>query len=137
MNYLRDADLPHTVYRFFAADGALLYVGCSRKLWSGRMTAHASDKTWYPQIATITLEHYDTLAPAADAEALAIHNESPRYNIKTPVTQCPKCGGHRTSNSEGRFRCKKCKREYGNDYYKRVGRAAYELRKFQKSKKVY
>jgi predicted GIY-YIG superfamily endonuclease len=69
-----------TLYRFFAADGRLLYVGITGSL-SGRLMSHNSDKPWFTQIATATFQHHRTRTEAIKAELLAIHREGPLYNV--------------------------------------------------------
>lgn len=70
----------HSLYRHFSADGALLYVGVSVNAVS-RLGGHRRSG-WFWDIATITLEHYDTKDEALLAEALAITYEKPLHNGK-------------------------------------------------------
>lgn len=67
------------LYRFFDADGDLLYVGIAMNPRS-RFNGHASDKEWWPQVARKTVQWYPSrvLADAAETEAIAL--EKPRYN---------------------------------------------------------
>lgn len=71
------------LYRFFDADGALLYVGISCQP-EVRFTQHAADKAWWPQVARTEVVWYDDRLAAAAAEAQSILNESPLWNIATP-----------------------------------------------------
>jgi GIY-YIG catalytic domain-containing protein len=75
------SDRQHTtVYRFFDVDGDLLYVGITGR-GKKRTSQHAADKRWWPQVASATFSHYPSRAAAADAEAKAIRDEHPLYNI--------------------------------------------------------
>lgn len=71
-----------TLYRHFDASGALLYVGISLSVLD-RLTAHRASR-WHSDIAAVTLEHFPTREAALDAEAEAITNENPKYNIARP-----------------------------------------------------
>jgi predicted GIY-YIG superfamily endonuclease len=67
------------LYRFFNADGALLYVGITHRL-NERLSAHKKQKAW-DEVAQITLQHYPTRELAADAEVKAIQTENPHWNV--------------------------------------------------------
>lgn len=67
------------VYRHFAADGSLLYVGMTLCLAS-RLRGHLSDSAWAREISRIEIERYATRKQAAAAEHAAIVSELPRYN---------------------------------------------------------
>lgn len=67
------------VYRFFDADGELLYVGCTFDM-GPRIAQHRRDKRWWEQVVTVTLERHPDRRTALDAEAAAIADERPRYN---------------------------------------------------------
>lgn len=69
-----------TLYRFYDNDKRLLYVGISvrgPRCWR----EHASDKVWYSDVATATMEHFPTTAEALKAEEAAIKTEAPAYNV--------------------------------------------------------
>lgn len=68
------------LYRFFDADGDLLYVGISLNPWT-RWKQHKSVKDWAEDVASSTIEWHDTREEALDAERLAIIDERPRYNV--------------------------------------------------------
>lgn len=68
-----------TLYRQFDKDGMLLYVGISLKLGQ-RMSQHRRKTHWFKAVASITLQHFDTLAEALVAEKIAIDAESPLWN---------------------------------------------------------
>lgn len=69
------------LYRFYAADGTLLYVGISKSAIV-RMIQHATDKQWWDDVARIDVERI--LGPrknAERAERTAIALENPKHNI--------------------------------------------------------
>jgi len=70
---------PTALYRAFADDGALLYIGVSADP-EVRYTQHAGDKPWWPEVAAKTTEWFETRALALAAETAAIKTELPRYN---------------------------------------------------------
>jgi predicted GIY-YIG superfamily endonuclease len=45
------------LYRLYAADGTLLYVGVTGKL-SARFYSHSREKRWWPQVAGMRLAWY-------------------------------------------------------------------------------
>lgn len=68
------------LYRLFDAEGRLLYVGIAynpRARWLG----HSSTKPWWKQVARREVEWHETRSAALGAEAEAIVNERPLYNI--------------------------------------------------------
>lgn len=69
----------HTLYRFFDADGQLLYIGKTTNV-RARFRAHA-DKEWWGDVADSSLEHYATADAVAAAEVAAIRAEAPRHNV--------------------------------------------------------
>lgn len=68
------------LYRLYAADGALLYVGISRSALR-RLGQHLAEKPWAEEVARTTVEWFDTREAAAAAEVAAIVTERPRHNI--------------------------------------------------------
>jgi predicted GIY-YIG superfamily endonuclease len=69
-----------TLYRHFAKDGALLYVGISLS-WPKRTKSHARGSRWFTQITSVTMEHFPTREAALDAERAAIIAEKPKHNV--------------------------------------------------------
>lgn len=69
---------PTYVYRLYAGDGELLYVGITNNI-GHRFHQHAKREWWYA-VAEATLDVYKTRDGARLAEAKAIRDESPRYN---------------------------------------------------------
>lgn len=74
----------HALYRFYSADGELLYVGITVDP-GRRFPQHQLDKPWWHEVSGITLSApYPNRESAAAAERLAIEVEAPRYNIQRP-----------------------------------------------------
>lgn len=67
------------LYRHYAADGQLLYVGISLSA-ANRLSQHARDSNWFGDIARVEVEHYASRTLAMEVERLAIKNESPLWN---------------------------------------------------------
>lgn len=73
------------LYRFFDADGALLYVGKSTHAWD-RFAEHRRGSAFYPDAAAVTLQRgFVSEAELAAAEVSAIRSENPRFNINLKV----------------------------------------------------
>lgn len=68
------------LYRLFNAAGDLLYVGVTQ-CGEERFTEHRKDKPWWPEVATHTIQIYDSRDAVLLAERLAIYREKPRYNV--------------------------------------------------------
>lgn len=68
------------LYRHFAADGALLYVGISLS-WPARTKTHSREKDWFGDVAQVTIQQFATRQAAIDAEREAIRREKPRFNV--------------------------------------------------------
>lgn len=69
-----------TLYRHFAGDDSLLYVGISLS-WPTRTKAHASGSRWFDQVSRVEIERFPTREAALEAERDAIKAEKPKYNI--------------------------------------------------------
>ena len=68
----------YAVYRCYADDGQLLYVGETGDLGT-RFASHAQ-KLWFTLVRGFTLEWYADELDALNAERRAIHVEHPKYN---------------------------------------------------------
>ncbi|OMB79266.1 GIY-YIG nuclease family protein [Mycolicibacterium conceptionense] len=69
------------LYRFFDAEGGLLYIGKSVNAWH-RFSDHRRSSTFYPEAASITLQRgFSDEVDLIEAEAAAIRAEQPRYNV--------------------------------------------------------
>lgn len=67
------------VYRYFDADGNLLYIGTTANA-EARYRHHASKSVWFREIANSTYEQFDTRTEALAAEKAAIEAERPLHN---------------------------------------------------------
>lgn len=75
------SESPCVLYRVFAASGVLLYVGVTVNYWA-RMANHQRSSPWWHRAYTITIKRYGRLAAGAAAEAAAIREEKPQYNVQ-------------------------------------------------------
>jgi len=73
------------LYRWFDAEGELLYVGISSTLWN-RTKQHSQTAEWFTEISFCTVEWFDSRFEVENAENRAIMNENPKHN-KTPQKQ--------------------------------------------------
>lgn len=83
MSYAPTSDMrekPHALYRVFTKDGDLLYVGCSMTPLN-RVTAHCKRQPWRRLIASVQVEWHETWDKAREAEAVAIRDEMPIWNV--------------------------------------------------------
>jgi predicted GIY-YIG superfamily endonuclease len=86
---------PTSLYRHFATDGALLYVGVSLS-WPARTKAHAKGSHWFEQVSRVEIERFRTRDEALAAEREAIKRERPKFNIVhnrpgiAPVIRAPR-----------------------------------------------
>lgn len=69
-----------SLYRHFANNGALLYVGISLS-WPARTKAHAQKSNWFEQVAKVEIEQFSSREAALEAEREAIKRERPKFNI--------------------------------------------------------
>lgn len=72
--------MPETLYRMLDSFDRLLYVGRTINP-AIRLNDHRSNKDWWNDVATITLERFDSLQELIDAELMAIRAEHPIHNI--------------------------------------------------------
>jgi hypothetical protein len=70
----------HVLYRFFDQNGRLLYIGITCNP-GARFNSHRLSKTWWNEIASITLERFSTRNELMAAERSAILSELPLHNI--------------------------------------------------------
>lgn len=76
----------NVLYRMFDTNGDLLYVGITMDVES-RFRDHRREKQWWPEVRTITLEHFSDRATLKSAEQAAILREQPMFNVqnRTPL----------------------------------------------------
>lgn len=68
------------LYRWWDAEGRLLYVGKSISVFS-RIQQHRRNSKFFPEASTMTIERFGTEKELAVAEIAAIRTEGPLYNI--------------------------------------------------------
>lgn len=73
-------DGPTDLYRYFDAEGQLLYVGISFSAIA-RASQHRKEKGWWTEFTNMTVERFDTRSQAEAAEIEAIKSESPVHNV--------------------------------------------------------
>lgn len=71
----------HALYRFFSADGVLLYIGITADIPT-RFRDHKAGKPWWLEIAHVAIEHFPDRASVLAAEKRAIIAEKPRWNVQ-------------------------------------------------------
>lgn len=79
-----------SLYRYFDGDDVLLYVGISVNAMV-RLTKHRVNANWFDDIRTVKIEKFDDRFQALIAEANAIRNELPIYNIACNRTSGNDC----------------------------------------------
>lgn len=72
------------VYRLYDAAGDLLYVGATQSP-RARFQHHATHKAWWPEVHKDDVQWHPDRAEALRAEAVAIREETPRYNTRVPL----------------------------------------------------
>ncbi|GAA0897782.1 GIY-YIG nuclease family protein [Pseudonocardia zijingensis] len=72
--------LPTFLYRLRDSTGRLLYVGITDNV-RARMTAHARTQPWWSDVADVAVETHPSRQAALRAEAEAIRDEAPLWNI--------------------------------------------------------
>jgi predicted GIY-YIG superfamily endonuclease len=78
------------VYRMFDHSAQLLYVGVTCDI-DKRFMAHARQKPWYDEVATVDITERMPRSEALQMEADAIRSEAPRYNVRgTGVVPAPR-----------------------------------------------
>lgn len=109
-----------TLYRFFGADGRLLYVGITMRL-PVRLEEHQEWQPWWAEVVGATMEHFTSRRGAERAELAAIAAERPAYNVvgsplqaamarrsqtqvgRRPRRDCPLCGSNQAVYPDGRL----------------------------------
>jgi hypothetical protein len=74
-----DIEAPTHLYRYFASDGRLLYVGISVSAFLRHMQ-HRAQSHWFPDSGNMTWQTFETRREAIAAEAAAIRTERPIHN---------------------------------------------------------
>ncbi|MFM9652794.1 GIY-YIG nuclease family protein [Streptomyces galilaeus] len=76
----REQRTPTALYRLYAADETVLYIGVTDDP-DRRFKQHRDSKPWWPQVARKTVEWHPSRSRALAVEAAAIAAETPTYNI--------------------------------------------------------
>jgi hypothetical protein len=71
---------PTALYRCFDAGGDLLYIGITLR-YPTRWREHSDAKSWWTDVASMTLEWFGSWTEAEVAERTAILAENPRHNV--------------------------------------------------------
>lgn len=90
-------DKPHFVYRCYALNGALLYVGCTHDV-KKRLDGHRAVQGrfgWVAITVRVTWEHVGDRDAALVREAEVIRDESPIFNVQGTGKWSPRIGGIR------------------------------------------
>ena len=75
----------HYLYRHFAADDTLLYVGISLSAVY-RLSQHRQTSSWFSEIVRVSIEKFPSRVEALQAETKAIQTEKPKHNIAKRTT---------------------------------------------------
>jgi predicted GIY-YIG superfamily endonuclease len=78
-----------SLYRHYAADGTLLYVGMANSALR-RLDGHRAKSSWLNDIVRVEIEWFETRADAHAAERAAVNTESPKHNRIRYVPKPPK-----------------------------------------------
>lgn len=101
-----------SLYRFYDADGALLYVGITSR-GPYRWQEHEAHRAWWALVASSRVEHFEDRDEAASAERAAIRAEKPLHNVThlhpakaqpLPVKRKHGSGAISQVGSDGRWR---------------------------------
>ncbi|EGE40818.1 GntR family transcriptional regulator [Streptomyces sp. SID4928] len=77
------------LYRFYDADGNLLYVGITKDT-QHRFASHRRTKSWWPEVDRNEIAWLDSPALAEEAEKEAIAREKPRHNVSANAMKVAK-----------------------------------------------
>lgn len=102
----------HALYRFYADNGRLLYVGITNNPGT-RFDQHAADKPWWHEVRGITLETYPDRDAVLAAERRAIAVEQPLHNVqhrRSPVRSGPPTQERRIKSTELTWLCETCRK---------------------------
>jgi predicted GIY-YIG superfamily endonuclease len=75
----RTTDTPTSVYRYYDAEGRLIYVGVTSR-GPQRQAQHAITAEWWPHVRAQDVEHYDNRETALRREKWLIERHRPPFN---------------------------------------------------------
>lgn len=90
-HYERLRENTHILYRCFNRRKSLLYVGMTNNPET-RFKHHCANKVWWKYVDHITLQEFSNRSELARAEANAIKQEFPRFNVVEPSGGYPNRG---------------------------------------------
>ncbi len=73
--------IPHYLYRYYDANGRLLYVGCTNSP-GARRESHRQGTYWFSEAVRVRHTVYPDRPTALEREREAIYAEKPKYNVK-------------------------------------------------------
>lgn len=73
-----------SVYRYYDANGILIYVGITKR-GTSRNFEHSSHAAWWQYVASQEVEHYETRAEAHSREVALIQRHRPPFNVQHNV----------------------------------------------------
>lgn len=88
----------HSLYRYFSAEGALLYIGISNAPFKRIGQHKAGRRDAMREVARIDIEWFDTKAEAVVAEKQAVASECPPWNDHFSTT--PEAKARRVAYAE-------------------------------------
>lgn len=88
------------VYRFYDRTDNPLYIGIT-VAGPRRWGEHMLTQPWWPTVATIKVQHCDSIAEAAFIEAQAIKEEQPVYNVTHKRSRGTRLLDQRRPNGNG------------------------------------
>lgn len=83
-HFTRVRERTHVLYRCFARHQLLLYIGMTNHP-EERLAHHRKNQPWWKYVDHITLQNYPSRKDLMEAEAVAIREEGPKFNIVKPV----------------------------------------------------
>lgn len=90
-----------SLYRFFDGDGNLLYIGITNCL-PRRLGDHERYKSWFSDVASVSVETFPNRESVLAAEKAAIRAESPMHNVVHSTKMGPR-SRPRTKSGAGRW----------------------------------
>ena len=118
------------LYRYTSNDGRLLYIGVS--IHAGLRASQHRDRPWWPDVATITVEHFTERSQALAAERDAIIAERPVHNVvrgRDTIAATPERTRALAAERARRYRARRRGHEYDGPSEEPYARAKRRLRR--------